>query len=85
MVFDAGWKFHMNDVSAVIGIEQLKNADRIIKSHKSNADYYNKNIINSKSNKNTSKSIFIIIQLDLHIHVKNRNNFEKYTLQLCFC
>lgn len=82
MVFDAGWKFHMNDVSAVIGIEQLKNADRIIKSHKSNADYYNKKIINSKrvtkipQNQFSSSSSWIYT-----IHVKNRNNFEKYMIK----
>lgn len=36
-----GFKFHMNDVSAAVGIENLKHADEIIKTHKENGRYYN--------------------------------------------
>lgn len=39
-----GYKFHMNDVSAVIGIEQLNYLDEILKKHRGNAQYYLKNI-----------------------------------------
>lgn len=35
-----GFKFHMNDVMATVGIENLKHADEIIKGHKNNAKYY---------------------------------------------
>ena len=35
-----GFKFHMNDVCATVGIENLKHANKIIDSHRSNALYY---------------------------------------------
>ena len=40
-----GFKFHMNDVNASIGIENLKIVDDNIKIHKSNGQYYNKNLL----------------------------------------
>ena len=39
-----GFKFHMNDVNATIGIENLKHADDIISKHRSNAEFYDKNL-----------------------------------------
>lgn len=39
-----GFKFHMNDVCATIGIENLKQVDEIINLHKSNAAYYDENL-----------------------------------------
>lgn len=38
-VSEAGWKMHMNDVTASIGIEQMKYIDSIISKHKNNANY----------------------------------------------
>lgn len=35
-----GYKFHMNDVCATVGIENLKHADDIVNSHRSNASFY---------------------------------------------
>ena len=35
-----GFKFHMNDVNASIGMENFKHIDDIIQKHKSNAAYY---------------------------------------------
>jgi len=39
-----GYKFHMNDVCATVGIENLKHADEIIEKHKSNAKFYDENL-----------------------------------------
>jgi len=39
-----GYKFHMNDVAAVIGITQMKEIGRILKRHRDNARFYSKNI-----------------------------------------
>lgn len=36
-----GYKFHMNDVTATIAIEQLNHIDRILKAHRDNAASYN--------------------------------------------
>lgn len=39
-----GFKFHMNDICATVGIENLKHADKIIKRHQENAKYYDDNL-----------------------------------------
>jgi len=41
-----GFKFHMNDVNATVGIENLKHADDIIGKHRSNAKFYDENLKN---------------------------------------
>jgi dTDP-4-amino-4,6-dideoxygalactose transaminase len=45
-VLEWGFKFHMNDVMATVGIENLKHADNIIEKHKSNAAFYDKELKN---------------------------------------
>lgn len=39
-VTDWGYKYHMNDVTATIGLEQLKYLDGILEAHRRNATYY---------------------------------------------
>jgi len=39
-ILEAGTKWHMNDVSACIGIEQLNYIESILKKHRDNAAYY---------------------------------------------
>ena len=41
-----GYKFHMNDINAIIGIENLKYINKILFLHRSNASYYNENLKN---------------------------------------
>lgn len=41
-----GFKFHMNDVCATVGMENLKHVDRIVGTHKSNAEFYDNNLQN---------------------------------------
>lgn len=41
-----GYKFHMNDVNAMVGIENLKVVSDVINGHKSNAAYYNRELNN---------------------------------------
>lgn len=43
---EIGFKFHMNDVNAAIGIENLSKIDAVISRHKSNGQYYNKHLQN---------------------------------------
>jgi dTDP-4-amino-4,6-dideoxygalactose transaminase len=42
-----GFKFHMNDVNAVIGIENLKEVDKVIARHKENGQFYDENLKNT--------------------------------------
>jgi dTDP-4-amino-4,6-dideoxygalactose transaminase len=39
-----GMKFHMNDVCATVGIENLKHADEIVNKHRNNAKFYDHNL-----------------------------------------
>ena len=39
-ILEYGYKYHMNDISAVIGIEQLKYIDDIVKKHIENQEFY---------------------------------------------
>jgi dTDP-4-amino-4,6-dideoxygalactose transaminase len=41
-----GFKFHMNDVCATVGMENLKHADEIVSKHQSNAKFYDENLQN---------------------------------------
>jgi dTDP-4-amino-4,6-dideoxygalactose transaminase len=38
---EAGYKWHMNDVAATIGIEQLNHVGNVLKRHRENAEYFN--------------------------------------------
>lgn len=37
---EIGYKYHMNDINAAIGLENLKHLDKLIMAHKVNARYY---------------------------------------------
>ena len=39
-ILDVGWKLNMNNISAVIGITNLEEADKIVGTHKKNAKIY---------------------------------------------
>jgi dTDP-4-amino-4,6-dideoxygalactose transaminase len=39
-----GYKFHMNDVCATVGIENMKHFDWIVSRHRDNAKYYDENL-----------------------------------------
>ncbi|MFH1833001.1 MAG: DegT/DnrJ/EryC1/StrS family aminotransferase [Candidatus Levyibacteriota bacterium] len=41
-----GYKFHMNDVNATIGIENFKHVEEILKKHRENAKYYKREFRN---------------------------------------
>lgn len=43
-VREAGYKMHMNDIAATIGLEQLNHVDDILKRHRDNAMFYTKEI-----------------------------------------
>ena len=74
-----GYKFHMNDVSATVGIENLKHAERLISKHKENAAYYDKHLQNTtgitllKREKGFDSSFWIYSML-----VDDRDGFYKH-------
>jgi dTDP-4-amino-4,6-dideoxygalactose transaminase len=74
-----GFKFHMNDVCATVGIENLKDVDMIISKHRSNAKYYDENLKDVKGvtllerNPDHTSSFWIYSML-----VENREGFYKH-------
>jgi len=73
-----GFKFHMNDVNAAVGIENLKDVDKNIKIHKSNGQYYNDKLqgvdgvtlLENSSDRSSSYWIYTI-------RVERQNDFMK--------
>lgn len=43
-IAEAGYKYHMNDVAATIGIVQMRHVNAVVSAHRVNADYYLKNL-----------------------------------------
>ncbi len=43
-VAEAGYKFHMNDVAATIGLEMMKHVDGIVQKHRDHAAYYDEKL-----------------------------------------
>jgi len=41
-IYEWGYKFHMNDVNATIGIENLRHINEMLRKHRENAEYYRK-------------------------------------------
>ncbi len=77
-VLEYGYKFHMNDVSAVIGLEQLRHVDGIIGKHRANAAYYEKELAGLKTLRPLSyasdrQSAYWLFSL----RVKDKPNFMK--------
>jgi dTDP-4-amino-4,6-dideoxygalactose transaminase len=71
-----GFKFHMNDVCATIGVENLKEANGIISKHQANAAFYDKELKNTPGltmleRKPECKSSFWIYSM----LVENRDGF----------
>ena len=50
-IVESGYKFHMNNINATIGLEQMKYIDNIVSSHKKNGQYYDENIDNARVKK----------------------------------
>ena len=74
-----GFKFHMNDVCATVGIENLKHFDMIVNRHKENAEYYDKELKNVEGvtllkRQEGHESAFWIYS----ILVENRDGFYKH-------
>ena len=77
---ESGYKFHMNNLNAAIGLEQMKHIHSIVDKHKKNSSFYDRNITNKKITKmrkdNNSESACWIYTL----RVKDRYDFQRYLL-----
>lgn len=73
LIAEAGFKFHMNDISASIGIENFKEINWILQKHKFNSKYLRENLKNVdllefKNDRESAAWIFTLL-------VKNRDFF----------
>ncbi len=76
-ITEHGYKYHMNDVNATIGLENLKYINDLVKINRQNAEYYDKNLQNIKSvrllKQNLTSSYWLYT-----ICVKNKVDFIEY-------
>lgn len=74
-----GFKFHMNDVCATVGIENLRFADSIIGKHRNNAKFYDSQLSNTSGltllerHEDCNSAFWIYSML-----VENRDDFYRY-------
>lgn len=77
-VAEAGYKFHMNDVCATIGIENFKKLTWILERHRDNAKFYdeafagNDKVVVSHQNKDGKSAYWLYT-----IHLNNRDEVMK--------
>ena len=80
-IIESGYKFHMNNINAAIGLEQMKYIRNIISFHKDNGIFYDNNITNpkikklKKDSKSTSSSWIYTLLVD------NRDDFRNYLIK----
>ena len=76
-VKEAGYKFHMNDVCATIGIEMMKYVEGIIKKHRENANFYDQNLkVECVKENPKGKSAYWLYTI--HIGKGRRDEFIEY-------
>ncbi len=78
-IAEYGYKFHMNDVTATIGLEQLKYVADTIEKHRANADRYNEAFSSLETvwplrYKDDRRSTYWLYTM----RVKNRKNFMEH-------
>jgi dTDP-4-amino-4,6-dideoxygalactose transaminase len=78
---ESGYKFHMNNITATIGLEQLKYIKTLTDAHRNNASYYDKHLNTPKIEKlnrdpNSSSSCWIYSLL-----CEDRDALQKYLQQ----
>lgn len=80
-ILEYGYKLHMNDICATIGIEQLKYVDEIVGKHMANKDFYDKalsgidgiDLIPSQVKEGSSSWLYTL-------HIKNRDSFMRWMM-----
>jgi len=71
---EPGYKFHMNDINATIGLQNIKKIHDIVNKHRKNADYLRNKITQVTHLEHEKQSSDWI----LTVHVKNRDQFVNH-------
>lgn len=78
-VLEYGYKFHMNDVNATIGVEQLKYVDDTIAKHRANAAYFDQELVGIDTIQSLDYKTDRVSAYWLYsILVKNKPTFHEY-------
>lgn len=72
-----GYKFHMNDIDATIGIVQMDFIEKVLSAHRRNADYYRDNLSGYFIRYNDHHSAWWLYTILLPSK-KERDEFKKY-------
>lgn len=77
---EAGYKFHMNDVAATIGLEMMKYVDSIVRKHRENAKFYNQKlkVVYAPESTNGKSGYWLYT---IHIDNGRRDEFMGYMKQ----
>lgn len=75
---ECGYKMHMNNVAALIGIEQMKYIESIVSRHVNNGKFFDKNISNGKIKKLERPSKCDSSYWIYSLLVDNKEDFKKY-------
>jgi len=71
-----GYKFHMNDIAAVVGIEQLKYVDSLVAKHIENQKFYDENLKNIRGVRLINKPNFLVSSCWIYVlHIEKRDEF----------
>jgi perosamine synthetase len=75
-ILEYGYKFHMNDICATIGLEQMKYIKKIINKHINNSKYYDKKLMNLENIKLIPKNKNIISSSWIYtLHIQNNRDY----------
>jgi dTDP-4-amino-4,6-dideoxygalactose transaminase len=77
-ITESGYKYHMNNINASIGLNNLKEIDFVIQSHIKNRNYYDENIYNTKIRKMRKLENAISSSWIYSILIDNRSDFIDY-------
>jgi len=78
-IYEWGYKFHMNDVNATIGIHNLPAIDFVVSKHRNNSNYFDTALLNTSGITVIEKEQDRISSQWIHtIHIERRDDFIKY-------
>ena len=78
---ESGYKFHMNNINAVIGLENMKDLPLRIRKHQHNADIYDRSLKNKKIKLLTRDKNSVSAHWIYSILVDNKKKFKKFLKQ----
>lgn len=79
-IYESGYKFHMNNISATIGLTQFNTLNKIISKHQYNSFFFDKNINNKKIIKFKKQTESTGSAWIYSLCVDNKIKFKKYLL-----